>query len=91
MSPESARPVTAGASMPGCHLLAQLGSRGGVAQREGLDAAQHLVDVLPARVAQLADGLVRGRGERAAQSLVGTCLELAGAPVGTDGGASGAR
>ena len=57
----------------------------GVAQREGLDDAEHVVDVLAPRVAELAHGLVRGRGERSAQPLVGARLELAGAPVGPHG------
>ena len=88
MSPESARPVTAGHVDAGLPPVAQLGPRRGVAQREGLDDAEHLVDVLAARVAQLAHGLVGGGGERAAQPLVGARLELAGAPVGPHGRAA---
>ena len=45
MSPESARPVAAGTSMPGCQR-SRTWSRagGGSAQRERLEHAEHLVD-----------------------------------------------
>ena len=44
MSPESARPLTAGASMPGLPPVPQLGAGGRVALGEGLDHPEHVVD-----------------------------------------------
>ena len=88
MSPESARPVTGGHVDAGLPPVTQLGRGRGLAQREGLDDAEHLVDLAAARVAELSHGLV-GRGrEGSAQSLVGTRLELARAPVGAHGRAA---
>ena len=46
MSPESARPVTAGASMPGFHWSRSFGAGAGVALGEGPDHAEHVVDVV---------------------------------------------
>ena len=65
--------------------LAQLGARGGVALGERLDDAEHVVDVVTLRVAELADRHVQRRRQRSAQALVGARLELAGPPVGPDG------
>ena len=81
MSPESARPFTAGASMPGCHWSRSFAPAPGVALGEGPDHAEHVVDVVGLRVAELAHGLVQRARQRPAQPLVGPGLELAGAPA----------
>ena len=78
---ESARPDTAGTSMPGCHLSRSL-APGGTPQRERLDDAEHVVDLVAARMTQLANGLVGSSRQRPAQPLIGPRLELACAPVG---------
>ena len=70
----------------GVPLVAQLGAGPGLALREGPDHAEHVVDVVGLRVAELADGLVQGARQRAAQALVGAGLELAGPPVAPHGG-----
>ena len=77
MSPESARPGTAGTSMPGCHgpVLAAL------ALREGLDHAQDVPRLVVVAAGQLAHGEVQRPGQRPADRLVGPGLELAGAPA----------
>ena len=82
MSPESARPRHGGRVDAGVPPLAELGAGVGVALRERLDDAEHVVDLVPRRVAQLADGDVQRGRERTTQPLVGAGLELAGAPVG---------
>ena len=87
MSPESARPLTAGASMPGLPPVAQLGAGSRVALGEGLDDAEHLVDVVALRggpSSRTATCSAAHSGRRSA--LVGARLELAGAPVGAHGG-----
>ena len=81
MSPESARPFTAGASMPGFHWSRSLAPAPGLALREGPDHAEHVVDVVGLRVAELADRLVQRARQRPAQRLVGAGLELAGPPA----------
>ena len=88
MSPESAGPRTAGASMPGLHWSLHLGAGPRVALGEGLDHAEHVVDAVGVAVAELADRLVQRAAERAAQPLVGPGLELAGAPLAAYGGAA---
>ncbi len=83
MSPESARPLRTGTSMPGCQRSRSFASDGCGAQREGLEDAEHLVDALGVRVAdgEVADGAVERGGQRPAQVGVGTRLDLAGAPA----------
>ena len=91
MSPESARPWTAGTVMPGFHrsrsfvaVAATALRRLALALGEGLDDAERVVPRAAGR-AELADRLVQGRGERAPQRLVGPGLELAGPPPGAHG------
>ena len=86
MSPESARPRTAGASMPGLHWSLQPGAGPGVAVGERLDHPEHVLDAVGVGVAELADRLVQGAAQRAAQPLVGPGLQLAGAPAAAYGG-----
>ena len=86
MSPESARPVTAGTVDAGVPPVAQLrgpapGPAGRLALGERLDHAERVVAGAAGRP-ELAHRLVHGRRERAAQRLVGPGLELAGAPAG---------
>ena len=81
MSPESARPRTAGTSMPGFHWSLSLAAGPGVAVGEGLDHPEHVVDRVLVAVAELADRLVQRAAQRPAQPLVGPGLELAGAPA----------
>ena len=80
MSPESARPRTAGTSMPGLHFSRNLALRPGGPLGEGPHHAKHLIGLLRLGVCELADRLVEGGGERPAQRLVGAGLELAGPP-----------
>jgi len=70
----------------GAPLVLQLRRRAGVAVREGLDDAQHVVDRLLVAMAELAHRLVQGAAQRPAQSLAGPRLELAGAPALAYGG-----
>ena len=91
MSPESARPWTAGTSMPGLHWSRSFALGAGLALRERLDHAEHVVDVVGLRVAELADRLVQRARQRPAQALVGAGLELAGAPAPAYGRPSAAR
>ena len=86
MSPESARPVTAGTVMPGFHR-----SRSLAAPRPDPPAGSRWANALttpsawspaPPAGPELAHRLVHRRRERAAQRLVGPGLELAGAPPG---------
>ncbi len=88
MSPESARPIAAGTSMPGCQRSRSLvGLPGGHPQRERLQYAEKLVDPIgrPVVRGQLADGHVQRGRDRPAQRLVGPRLDLAGAPQAGDG------
>ena len=88
MSPESARPRTAAASMPGLHWSLSFAPGAGVAVREGLDDAEDVVDRLLVAVPELAHGLVQRAAQRTAQPLAGSGLELAGAPALAYGGAA---
>ena len=86
MSPESARPGTAGdvdAGLP--PLLARLRAVR-VALGEGLEDAEHVRASSSLRAAEFAHREMQRRGERPAQRLVGTGLELAGAPAAADRG-----
>ncbi len=81
MSPESARPVTAGTSMPGCHRSRSCSLGSSTALREGLEDAEHVPRLVSVRRAELAHRQVQRRGQRLAQRLVRPGLELAGAPA----------
>lgn len=80
MSPESARPEAAGASMPGFHF-SRLRARGGVALGEGLDDTEDVLHLVVAGVAELAHRLVQGRRERSPQRLVRSRLEPCPCPT----------
>ncbi len=81
MSPESARPRTAGASMPGLHCSRSLAAPPASRWAKDRITPEHVVDVVGLRVAELADRLVQRARQRPAQPLVGAGLELAGAPA----------
>ena len=85
-SPESARPLAAITSIGGCQPAAPLAVLELGAQREGLEHAGDLVDLVGVAVpvGDLADGGVHGLGEREPQRLVGSGLDLAGAPGALD-------
>ena len=87
MSPESARPLRAATSMPGCQRSRSLAPSGGGALRERLEDAEHLVDAVAVVVphGQVADRPVQRGGERAAQLGLRPRLDLARAPPGADG------
>ena len=91
MSPESARPLTAGTSMPGFHCSRSLAFAPASRWAKALEHAEDVVDVVGLRVAELADRLVQRAGQRPAQPLVGAGLELAGPPAPADGRASAGR
>ena len=84
MSPESARPLTAGTSMPGLHCSRSLALTPASRWAKDLITPRTCVDVVGLRVAELPDRLVQGAGERSAQPLVGPGLELAGPPPPAD-------
>ena len=81
MSPESARPAHGRRVDAGVPLVRSLASGPGVALGERLDHAEHVVDAVLVAVAELAHRLVQRAAQRPAQRLVGTRLELAGAPA----------
>ena len=91
MSPESARPRTAGASMPGFHWSLSLAAGPASRWAKARITPSTWSTLVGSRVAELADRLVQRRRERSAQPLVGAGLELAGAPLAAYGGASAAR
>ena len=86
MSPESARPVAAGTSMPGCQRSRTLASAGRLPQGERLEDAEDLLDRLLVLVPrpELAQRHVQRGGDRPAQRLLGPGLDLAGAPAAGD-------
>ena len=81
MSPESARPRAAGASMPGLHRSRSLASRPASRWAKDRSTPSTWSTSLGLRVAELAHRLVQRRGQRPAQPLVGAGLELAGPPA----------
>ena len=85
MSPESARPLAAGTSMPGCQRSRTLASAADGPLGEGLDRrrGRRRSDSWSGW-RQLAQRHVQGRGDRPAQRLVGAGLDLAGAPAPGD-------
>ena len=66
---------------PGTPLVAQLRAGAGLPLCEGADHPEHVVDRLGLGMPELADRLVQGTGQGAAQPLVGPRLELAGPPL----------
>ena len=80
MSPESARPVVAGTSMPGFHR-SRIRPGTGVAGGERLDRPSTSSDC---GMPELAHRHVQGGRQRPAQRLVRPRLELAATPVGPD-------
>ena len=65
-------------------LVLELRVGAGLALGERADDAEHVVDLVRVRVAELADRLVQRSGQRPPQRLVGARLELAGAPALAD-------
>ena len=82
ISPESARPRTAGTSMPGCHSRPLAGARRVCANDLRMPSTCAVSSGAPG---ELADRGVQRRGQRAARSAVGPGLELAGAPAAAHG------
>ena len=86
MSPESARPVMAGTSMPGFQRSRSLAFGPASRWANGPDHPEHVCHGVLVGVAELAHRLVQRRRQRAPQRLVGARFELAGPPVAAYGG-----
>ena len=84
MSPESARPRTAGASMPGLHRSLSFASGPASPLGEGPDHAEHVVDSSGSGWPSSRTAWCSALGQRPAQRLVGPRLELAGPPALAD-------
>ena len=88
MSPESARPRTAGASMPGLHWSLSFAAVPASRWAKDLITPSTWSTDSSSPMAELAHRLVERAAQRAAQSLAGPGLELAGPPALAHGGAA---
>ena len=86
MSPESARPLTAGASMPGCHRSRSLAPAAASRWAKALITPSTWSTSSPCGWPSSRTATCRAALQRTAQPLVGTRLQLAGAPVGAHRG-----